>query len=362
MKIQFANLQAQYQKHKTEIDEAIQGVLDSAAFIMGPAVHELEKKLAEYTGSYAITCANGTDALQIAMLAIDIKPGDEVITTPFTFIATAEMIAAVGAIPVFVDINEDDYNIDVTKIEAAITSKTKAIISVSLYGQPSDMDAINKIASQHNIKVIEDGAQNFGSTYKGAKAGNLSELATTSFFPAKPLGCYGDGGAVFTQNEELAGKIKSIRNHGQEKRYHHKHIGVNSRLDTLQAAVLNVKLKYYDKEIEERDSLAQNYTKLLKDSVVTPVVLSDRTSVWAQYTVRVQNRDQLQKKLADNGIPTAVHYPRPLHLQEAFEYCGYKLGDFPVAEKVANEVMSLPMSAHLTREEQEYICEILHKA
>lgn len=358
--MEFANLKAQYQEHKQEIDQAIQGVLDSGAFIMGPAVLELEAKLSEFTGSNAISCANGTDALQIALLAIGIQPGDEVITTPFTYIATAEMIASVGAIPIFVDINESDFNIDVTKIEALITPKTKAIIPVSLYGQPSDMDAINKIASEYNIVVIEDGAQSFGSTYKGKKSGNLSQIATTSFFPAKPLGCYGDGGAIFTQDDVLAAKIKSIRNHGQEKRYYHKYIGVNSRLDTIQAAVLNVKLKYYNTEIQTRQELANNYTRLLKDSVRTPEVMNERTSVWAQYTIRVSNRDELQKRLKENGIPSAVHYPRPLHLQEAFTYCGYKKGDFPIAEKVSQEVMSLPMSAHLTMNEQAVICKVIN--
>jgi UDP-2-acetamido-2-deoxy-ribo-hexuluronate aminotransferase len=360
MKVQFANLKAQYEDYKPEIDTAIEGVLDSAHFIMGPQVAELEKQLSEFTGSYAITCANGTDALQIAMLAMDIKPGDEVITTPFTFIATAEMIAAVGAIPVFVDVCESDFNIDVSKIEAAITAKTKAIIPVSLYGQPSDMDAVNAIAEKHKLVVIEDGAQSFGSTYKGKRSANLSKLATTSFFPAKPMGCYGDGGAVFTQDAELAAKIKSIRNHGQEKRYYHQYIGVNSRLDTIQAAILLVKIKYYEKEIAKRQELAERYTELLKGSVRTPQVLADRTSVWAQYTVRSDNRDALQEKLKQAGVPTAVHYPRPLHLQEAFEFCGYKLGDFPVAEKIASEVISLPMSAHLTDEEQVYICDMIN--
>ena len=359
MKIEFVNLQAQYQRYKSEIDSAIQQTLDSAHFIMGPEVTELEEALSKFTGSYAVTCANGTDALRIALMAIDIQPGDEVITTPFTFIATAEMIAAVGAKPIFVDINEIDYNIDVSKIEAVVTSRTKAIIPVSLYGQPSDMDSLNKIALKYGLKVIEDAAQSFGATYKGKRSCNLSEIATTSFFPAKPLGCYGDGGAVFTQNADIVDKIRSIRNHGQIKRYYHKYIGVNSRLDTIQAAVLNVKLKHYEKEIQMRQMVADRYTRLLQNANSTPVVNTENISVWAQYTIKVKNRDTVQEKLREQGIPTAVHYPRPLHMQEAFAFCGGKSGDFYHAEKAASEVMSIPMSAYLTIEEQNYICEAL---
>jgi UDP-2-acetamido-2-deoxy-ribo-hexuluronate aminotransferase len=356
MSIQFCNLKSQYENYKDEIDAAIQSVLNSSQFIMGQQVFEFEQALSDFTGSYAITCANGTDALMLALIASGVGPGDEVITTPFTFIATAEMIALVGAKPVFVDISENDFNIDATKIEAAITPKTKAIIPVSLYGQPSDMDTINEIAKKYGVKVIEDAAQSFGATYKGKRSCNLSELATTSFFPAKPLGCYGDGGAVFTQNQELAEKIKSLRNHGQVKRYYHKYLGVNSRLDTIQAVILNVKLKYFEEEIDKRQKIAERYTSLLHDYFITPKIQNDRTSVWAQYTIRVKNRDQLQERLKGKGIPTAVHYPRPLHLQEAFAFCGGKEGDFPVAEKIAGEVMSVPMSAYLTTIEQSYIC------
>ncbi len=356
MNIQFCNLKSQYENYKDEIDAAIQSVLDSSNFIMGQQVLEFEQALSDFTGAYAISCANGTDALMIALIASGVGPGDEVITTPFTFIATAEMIAHIGAKPVFVDIRENDFNIDVTKIEAAITPKTKAIIPVSLYGQPSDMDTINEIAKKYGLKVIEDAAQSFGATYKGKRSCNLSELATTSFFPAKPLGCCGDGGAIFTSNPDLVDKIKSIRNHGQVKRYYHKYLGVNSRLDTIQAAILNVKLKYYEKEIEIRKKIADRYTSLLKNICVTPKIQNERTSVWAQYTIRVKNRDQVQEILKIKGIPTAVHYPRPLHLQEAFAFCDGKEGDFPVAEKMAGEVMSIPMSAYLTTEEQSYIC------
>jgi UDP-2-acetamido-2-deoxy-ribo-hexuluronate aminotransferase len=362
MNIEFVNLKAQYENYKGEIDAAIQSVLDSSQFIMGPQVLEFEQALSDFTGAHAISCANGTDALMLALIASGVGPGDEVITTPFTFIATAEMIALVGAKPVFVDISENDFNIDVTKIEAAITPKTKAIIPVSLYGQPSDMDEINEIAKKYGLKVIEDAAQSFGATYKGKWSCNLSELATTSFFPAKPLGCYGDGGAVFTQNPELAEKIKSLRNHGQKKRYYHKYIGVNSRLDTLQAAILNVKLKHFEKEIEMRQQVAQRYTVLLKNSVnvITPSIMPERTSVWAQYTIRIKDRDTVQEKLKAQGIPTAVHYPRSLHLQEAFAFCGGKEGDFPVAEMASKEVMSIPMSSYLTEYEQNFITQAFY--
>lgn len=359
VKIEFANLHAQYAMYRNEIDSAIQRVIDSSQFIMGTEVKELEDELSRFTNTQAISCANGTDALQIALLAIGIEPGDEVITTPFTFIATAEVIASLKAKPVFVDISEEDFNIDVERIESAITDKTKAIIPVSLFGQPSEMDKINEIAKQYKLRVIEDAAQSFGAIYNGKRSCNLSELATTSFFPAKPLGCYGDGGAVFTCNTELAEKIRSIRNHGQIKRYCHKYIGLNSRLDTLQAAILKVKLKYYDKEIDLRNKIAKRYTSLLNDKI-TPKVKPEKISVWAQYTVRIKSRDHIQEKLQSCGIPTAVHYPRPLHLQEAFAFCEWKKGDFPVAEKASTEVMSLPISAYLTEEEQNYICDKLN--
>lgn len=359
VKIVFANLHAQYLKYKNEIDCAIQRVIDSSQFIMGEEVKELEDELSRFTNTQAITCANGTDALLIALMGIGIEPGDEVITTPFTFISTAEVIASLKAKPVFVDISEEDFNIDAEKIESAITSKTKAIIPVSLFGQPSEMDKINEIAKNYQLRVIEDAAQSFGATYKGKRSCNLSELATTSFFPAKPLGCYGDGGAIFTSNTELAEKIRSIRNHGQIRRYYHKYVGLNSRLDTLQAAILRVKLKYYNNEIDIRNEVAKRYTSLLSDKI-TPKVKSEKTSVWAQYTVKIKSRDHIQGKLQSCGIPTAVHYPLPLHLQEAFAFCERKKGDFPVAEKASMEVLSLPFSAYLTEEEQGYICNKLN--
>jgi len=358
MKIDFANLQYQHELYKDEIESAILKVARKCNFIMGEEIDELENALQIFIGAkYAITCSSGTDALLLAMMALDIKAGDEVITTPFTFIATAETIALVGATPVFVDIDEKTYNIDSAKIEAAITSKTKAIIPVSLYGQPCDMDEIMTIAKKHNIKVIIDGAQSFGSTYKGKSDSNLGDISCTSFFPAKPLGCYGDGGAVFTNDDELDQKMKSLRVHGQTKRYYHKYIGMGGRLDTIQAAVLNVKLKYYEKDLALRQEVASKYTNLLssKEDVVLPFIKEDRTSAFAQYSLRVKNRDEFQEKLKNLGIPTAIHYPLPLHLQECFVYLGYKNGDFPISETVANEIVSLPMNPYLSDEEIEYI-------
>ena len=360
MKIDFANLQYQHELYKDEIEQAILKVARNCNFIMGDEVQELEKNLEEFTGAkYAISCSNGTDALLLAMMALDIKPGDEVITTPFTFIATAETIAFLGATPVFVDIDEKTYNIDPSKIEEKITSKTKAIIPVSLYGQPADMDALEQLKIKHpKLKIIIDGAQSFGSTYNGITDSALGDISTTSFFPAKPLGCYGDGGAVFTNDEEIANKMKSLRLHGQSKRYHHKYIGMGGRLDTIQAAVLNVKLKYYPKDLTLRQEVAQKYhSKLnIKNSkLVLPFVEEGRTSAWAQYSVRVKNRDEFQEKLKFAGIPTAVHYPMSLHLQECFKYLGYKKGDFPISEIVSNEIMSLPMNPYISDEEIEYI-------
>jgi UDP-2-acetamido-2-deoxy-ribo-hexuluronate aminotransferase len=352
MNIDFANLQLQYQKYKTDIDINIQVVLNKSNYIMGEEVHELEQALEEFTGAkHAITCSSGTDALMLAMMAMGIQPGDEIITTPFTFIATAEAIALMKAKPVFVDIELDTFNINANLIEVAITNKTKAIMPVSLYGQPADMGAIQSIANKHSLKVIIDGAQSFGSSYNGKADSNLGDISTTSFFPAKPLGCYGDGGAVFTNDDECAEKIKMMRIHGQNKRYHHKYIGMGGRLDTIQAAILLAKLPHYKKELEDRSRIAQLYTDLLSDRVQTPMIKPKRSSAWAQYTVRMNNRNDVQIKLKDNGIPTAVHYPMPLHLQKCFEYLKYRQGDFPVSEKASNEVISLPMNSFLTNEQ-----------
>lgn len=357
MKIDFAKLQYQYQLYKEEIDISIQAVLNKSNYIMGEEVSELEKSLEVFTGvKHAISCSSGTDALLLAMMSLNIKPGDEIITTPFTFVATAETIAFLGIKPVFVDIDEKTYNIDSSKIEEAITTKTKAIMPVSLYGQPADMEVIQKIADKYGLKVIIDGAQSFGSTYNGKTDSNLGDVSTTSFFPAKPLGCFGDGGAIFTNDSKLAEKMKSLRLHGQSKRYHHKHIGIGGRLDTLQAAVLNIKLKHYTKDLKLRQEVANNYTKTIDNlDVVKPFVEENCTSAWAQYSIRVKNREELQVKLKENGIPTAVHYPMPLHLQECFEYLGYNEGDFPVSELVSKEILSLPMNPYLTEEEIKYI-------
>ncbi len=357
MKIPFIDLKTQYKTHKDEIDTEVLGVLESTQFILGPQVSKLEKDLATFVESkYAIVCSSGTDALLISLMALDIKAGDEVITTPFTFISTAEVIALVGATPIFVDIDEETYNIDANLIEKAITSKTKAIIPVSLYGQCSDMDKINKIAKKHGLHVVEDGCQSLGATYNGKESCNLSDIGCTSFFPSKPLGCYGDGGAVFTNDDILAKKIRTISNHGQEERYKHKYIGINGRLDAIQAAILNVKMKYVRDEIRIRGEIGARYNQLLQDSnVIPPKILEGNTSVFAQYSIRHEKRDDLISKLNQAGIPTAIHYPISLHQQEAFEYLGYKDGDFPVSEKISSQIMSLPMSPYLTKEQQDLV-------
>ena len=357
MKIPFIDLHRQYLQYKKEIDKQIAEVLESSMYIGGEKITLLEEKLAEFTGSKkAIVCSSGTDALLLSLMALGVKSGDEVITTPFTFIATAEVIALLGATAVFVDIDEKTYNIDPKKIEEKITKNTKVLLPVSLYGQPADMDEINHIAKKYNLKVIEDGCQSFGATYKDKKSCNLSDIGCTSFFPSKPLGCYGDGGAVFTNDEELALKIKMLLNHGQNERYKHKYIGINGRLDAIQAAVLLVKLKYFQDEVKQREEIGKRYTKLLEESdIITPYVKSDRSSVYAQYSIRVKNRDEVIRHLNEQGIPTAVHYPMPLHLQECFEYLGYKEGDFEVAEKVSKEIMSLPMSPFLDKKDQDSI-------
>ena len=361
-KIDFANLKRQHFRYYKELEKAADNVYNHGRFIMGPEIQELEENLCSFTkAKNAITCSSGTDALLLAMMALGIKPGDEVITTPFTFIATAETIALLGAKPVFVDIDEKTYNIDASKIEKAITPRTKAIISVSLYGQPSDLDEINKYTNNQYtnkpIYHIVDGAQSFGATYKGQAEVHHCDIYTTSFFPAKPLGCYGDGGAVLTNNDELAQKMRMLRVHGQNRRYSHKYIGLGARLDTIQAAILNVKLKHYKEDFAKRNEVAKIYTKLLqkKENIILPTIKPDRTTPWAQYSIRIKNRDELQTKLKEAGVPTAVHYPKPLHLQECFAYLGYKEGYFPVAERVSKEIMSLPMNPDLSESIVRYI-------
>ena len=361
MKIDFANLQVQYQKYKTDIDASIHSILNKSNYIMGEEVKKLEAELSIFTGAkHAITCSNGTDALLLALMALDIQPGDEIITTPFTFISTAETISSMKAKPIFVDIEADTFNIDASLIEAAITNKTKVIMPVSLFGQPADMETIQVIADKYNLKIIVDGAQSFGATYNGKTDSNLGDISTTSFFPSKPLGCYGDGGAVFTNNDEYAEKIKMIRVHGQNKRYHYKYIGMGGRLDTIQAAILLAKLPHYKKELEERERVAKNYSNTLTGNLTLPIIKSNRTSVWAQYTVKVNNRDEVKKKLQDAGIPTAIYYPVPLHLQECLKYLNYKKADFPVAEKSSNCVLSLPMNAYLTDDDIKFITNTLN--
>ena len=356
MKIDFANLQLQYQNYKDKIDSNIQAILNKSNYILGEEVQMLEHELQKFTGAkYAITCSSGTDALLLALMAIDIQPGDEVITTPFTWISTGEMIALLKAKPVFVDIESDTYNIDANLIEKAVTKKTKAIMPVCLYGQPADMDAIKAIADKYNLKVIIDGAQSFGSTYNDKMDSNLGDISTTSFFPSKPLGCYGDGGAVFTNNEEHAKKIKLLRVHGQNKRYHHQYIGIGGRLDTIQAAILLAKLPNFKEELKNRQKVADQYTNKLSTILPTPVIKPNRISAWAQYTLRAKHRDDLQLNLKENGIPTSVFYPIPLHLQKCFQYLNYQQGSFLISEKASNEVFSIPINPFLTTEQIDYI-------
>ncbi|MCK5310963.1 MAG: DegT/DnrJ/EryC1/StrS family aminotransferase [Desulfobacteraceae bacterium] len=357
--MQFIDLKAQYIRIKENIDKRIQKVLDHQRFIMGPEVQELEEKLGSYVGvKHCIGVANGTDALQISMMALGIKPGDEVITTPFSFIATAETIVLLGAKPVFVDIDSKTYNINPNLIEQAITDKTKAIMPVSLYGQCAEFDKINEIAEKHNIPVIEDGAQSFGATYKGKKSCSLSTIGCTSFFPSKPLGAYGDAGACFTDDDELAKIMREIRVHGQDRRYHHPRIGVNGRLDTLQAAILLAKFDIFPEEVEARSKIGQRYSELLHNTnVITPYIETYNTSVYAQYTIQVDNRDELQKKLKENDIPTAVHYPIPLNKQPALKQSIHN----PIAEKIAEKVMSLPMHPLLSEKDMNSIVEVINK-
>jgi len=361
--MEFIDLKAQYRLVKDKINARIQKVLDHGQFIMGPEVAEVEAALAAYIGvKHAITVASGTDALFIAMLAAGIKPGDEVITTPFTFIATAEMIALLGATPVFVDIDPVTFNIDPALVEGAITAKTKAIMPVSLYGQCADMDALNAIAAKRGLTVIEDAAQSFGATQNGKKSCALSAIGCTSFFPAKPLGCYGDGGACFTDDDELAKKMRQIRNHGQDKRYHHPIIGMNGRMDTMQCAILIEKLAIFPDEVAAREKIGARYTAAFAPAVKTPVIAKGNTHVYAQYTISVENREKVAESLKNAGIPTAVHYPRPLHLQPAFAGLGKGEGSFPLAEKAANTVMSLPMGPYLTESDQNTVVAEVKKA
>jgi len=356
MSIPFIDLKAQYKALQPQVQKRINRVLEHGQYIMGPEVKELEDKLQAYTGSkHCITVASGTEALLISLMALGIQPGDEIITTPFTFVATAEVIVLLSAKPVFVDIEPDTCNIDASKIEAKITKKTKAIIPVSLYGQVADMDEINAIAEKHNLPVIEDAAQSFGAEYKGKKSCNLSTIGCTSFFPSKPLGCYGDGGAIFTNDESIALACREIRVHGQSQRYVHTRVGVGGRMDTIQCAVVLAKLERFDWEVKQRQLIGQRYSELLAAAGIDLVTLrSDRTSVYAQYTVLVPNRDSMQKRLSETGIPTAVHYPVPLNEQPAYKHlCCSDCA--PIAQQIAKRVMSLPMSPDLSAEDQDKI-------
>ncbi|MBT2145165.1 MULTISPECIES: DegT/DnrJ/EryC1/StrS family aminotransferase [unclassified Rhodanobacter] len=350
--IDFIDLRAQQARIKDRLDAGIARVLAHGQYILGPEVGELEEKLAAYAGvAHCISVGNGTDALQIAQMALGIGRGDEVITPGFTYIATAETVALLGARPVYVDIDPRSFNLDPELLEAAITPRTRAIIPVSLYGQCADFDAINAIAAKHGIPVIEDAAQSFGASYKGRKSGSLGTLACTSFFPTKPLGCYGDGGAVLTDDAELARLVRQIARHGQDRRYHHVRVGVNSRLDTLQAAILLPKLDILDDEIALRRQVAQTYGRLLAEAelAIAPVVETYNRSAWAQYTVQVPDRDAVRARLKEAGIPTAVHYPLPLNRQPAVADRKVRL---PVGDAVAEQVISLPMSPYLDASRQ----------
>jgi UDP-2-acetamido-2-deoxy-ribo-hexuluronate aminotransferase len=361
--MEFVDLQAQYRRLKPRIDARIQAVLNHGRFILGPEVSELETRLAARLGArHAIGCASGTDALLLALMAVGVGPGAEVITSPFTFFATGEMTTLLGATPVFADIDPVTYNIDPAGIEAVITPRTRAILPVSLYGQPAEMDAINQIAARHGLPVIEDAAQSFGALYKGRHSGNLSTIGCTSFFPSKPLGCYGDGGACITNDDALAAAMIELRNHGQSARYLHTRIGINGRLDTLQAAVLLAKLDVFDEELIARSEAADRYTALLKDAVRTPHVRSDRTSAWAQYTIELDDRGGVEKSLHAASIPTAVHYPMPLHLQPVYASLGLERDRYAVAERVAERVLSLPMHPYLKPEQIERVSDAVKSA
>lgn len=356
--MQFIDLKIQYQSYQKEIDAAIQSVVHSAQFVNGPQVSLLESKLADYVGvSHGIGFSSGTDSLLATLMAWEIGPGDEVITTPFTFIATAEVIAFLRAKPVFVDVDPETLNMDPNCLESAITSRTKAILPVSLYGQCADFDAINAIAEKRGLPVLEDACQSFGASYRGKRSGSLSLASATSFFPAKPLGCYGDGGMAFTNDENLASRLKIVREHGQAARYRHAMVGMNGRLDTLQAAILLAKLPFFEGEVTARQRVADYYRSHLQNRVRLPVIKADNVSVYSQFTIRLDDRERVQNYLANLDIPTAIHYPAPLHMQPVFAKLKYKKSDFPVALQAANEVLSLPMHPFMSTEQQDQVIE-----
>ena len=360
----FIDLKSQQKFIREDLEQRIKTVLDHGRYILGPEVVELEERLADYVGvKHCIGASSGTDTLLIALMALGIGPGDEVITVPYTWISTAEMIALIGAKPVFVDIDEQTWNMDAQLVEAAITEKTKAIMPVGIYGQTADMIAINEIALRNgNLPVIEDAAQSFGATHHGKKSCALSAIGSTSFFPSKPLGCYGDGGALFTDDDELAQSMRQIRVHGQAKKHHHPVLGINGRLDSIQAAIVLSKLDLFDDEIAKRQSVASTYNeKLNRNGIVLPDVAAENTSVYAQYTILAENRDELQKSLADDNVPSVPYYAVPLHLQPVFSSLGHRPGDFPVTEKVASQGLSLPMNPYLSDDEINQVCHAIHR-
>lgn len=361
--MEFIDLKTQYQRYQSEIDARMRAVLDHGKFIMGPEIAEMEAALAEYVGvKHCLSVASGTDSLEIALRALDIGPGDEVITVPFTWISSAEVILLVGAKPVFVDVDPLDYNMDVSQLERAITDKTKAIIPVSLFGQMPDYDRINQIAARHGITVMEDAAQSFGATQKGRRSCAVTRVSSTSFFPAKPLGCFGDGGALFSDDEALTLKMSAIRTHGGLQRHHHPYVGMNGRMDTLQAAVILGKLPHFQWEVEQRNTIGARYSDQLRGTCIVPEVCPGNTHVYAQYTIRVPQRAVVGEHLKAAEIPTAVYYPKCVHEQPVFAPYGYKRGDFPVAEKAADEVLSLPMHPFLSTEDQDRVIAAVKQA
>lgn len=361
--MQFIDIQEQYKRYQAEIDARIKTVLAHGHFILGPEVAELEKVLADYVGvKHCITVASGTDALEIALRALNVGPGDEVVTVPFTWISTAEVIGLVGAKPVFVDIEPESYNLDIDQLESVVTERTKAIMPVSLFGQMPDYERINAIAARHGLVVIEDAAQSFGATQRGRRSCGVTRLGSTSFFPAKPLGCYGDGGALFADDDGLADKMRAIRTHGGIKRHHHPYLGMNGRFDTLQAAILLAKFPHFAAEVTARGRLGARYSEHLRSVCTVPEVMPGNTHVYAQYTIRVPERDDVAAKLKAQGIPTAVYYPKCLHEQPVFASGGYRWGDFPVAEKASREVLSLPMHPFLTESEQDQVIQAVQTA
>lgn len=366
----FVDVKSQYNAYKTEINRAVLGVLDSGDFVLGQECVRFEQDLVAYTRApFALTCSNGSTALLLALLALDIKPGDEVITSCFSFIAAAEMIAFIGAKPVFVDICEDSCMLDPTQLESKITNKTKAIIPVSLFGQIYDVARVNAIAKAHGLFVIEDSAQSFGAMYEGRRACTFGDIGITSFFPSKPLGACGDGGAIFCDDEGLFTKLKMLRNHGQDGKYNHRYIGLNARLDSLQCAILRVKLKHFDDELCARQNLAQRYIDAFEcleaqkgRDLILPKTLPNRTHTFAQFCLRSRQREQILSYLAKAHIPVAIHYPKPLHLQPSMQFLGYKKQDFPISYQVSQEIFSLPLSAFLTQSQQDRVIQAMYFA